>query len=212
MKYSFFKLSFLVLFLAYLPALSAQDKTPEQAKEPVDKLKIDGEIVEVLYTEDDTLLLADLGDVYVSSLRNFDSVDEYLRYMKYRRYATKVYPYAVEAIKIFREVEEITATMKPKKRKKHIKRLHKQLKKEFTDPLKNLSKTQGKILVKMIEKELDKPFHTLIKSLRGGFNAAYWSTISRPFGYRLKEGYVKGEDKILDAVLNDLDISHKIEK
>jgi len=211
MKYCFLKLSFLFLFLAHLPALSAQDKTPEQVKEPVDKLKIDGEIVEVLYTEDDTLLLADLGDVYVSSLRNFDSVDEYLRYMKYRRYATKVYPYAVEAIKIFREVEYVTATMKPKKRKKYIKRLNKELKKEFTDPLKNLSKTQGKILIKMIEKELDKPFHTLIKSLRGGFSAAYWSTISRPFGYRLKNGYVKGEDKILDAVLNDLDVSHKIE-
>ena len=212
MKYSFFKLSFLFLFLAYLPAVSAQDKAPTQDKEPLDKLKIDGEIVEVLYTEDDTLLLADLGDVYVSSLRNFDSVDEYLRYMKYRRYATKVYPYAVEAIKIFREVEHVTETMKPKKRKKHIKRLHKQLKKEFNDPLKNLSKTQGKILIKMIEKELDKPFYTLIKSLRGGFSATYWSTISRPFGYRLKDGYQKGEDKILDAVLNDLDISHKIEE
>jgi len=180
-----------------------------QTKEPVDKLKIDGEIVELLYTEDDTLLVADLGDVYVSSPRNFDSVDEYLRYMKYRRYATKVFPYAVEAIKIFREVEVVTATMSNRKRKKHIKRLTKELKTEFTDPLKNLSKTQGKILVKMIEKELDKPFHTLIKSLRGSFSAAYWSTLSRPFGYKLKEGYVEGEDKILDAVLHDLDISSK---
>ena len=206
MNFSFFKIFPLFLLAGYWSPMLAQQK------ESVDKLKIDGELVNVLYTEDDTLLVADLGDVYVSSPRNFDSVDEYLRYMKYRRYATKVYPYAVEAIKIFREVEVVTATMKPKKRKKHIKRLHKELKKEFTDPLKNLSKTQGKILVKMIEKELDKPFHTLIKSLRGRFSAAYWSTMSRPFGYRLKEGYVEGEDKILDAVLHDLDISHKIEK
>ncbi len=205
MTNTFFKIFFISLLTSSYSLLLAQDT------KPVDKLKIDGEIVGVQYSEDDTLLVADLGDVYVSSPRNFDSVDDYLRYMKYRRYANKVYPYAVEAIKIFREVEHVTTTMKPRKRKKHIKRLHKELKKEFTDPLKNLSKTQGKILIKMIEKELDTPFYSLVKSLRGGFTATYWSTLSRPFGYRLKKGYKKGDDPILDAVLYDLDISHKIE-
>ena len=200
-----------ILFLTFsfvgLSVLCAQDSI----KQPIDKLVIDGEIVKIDYSNDDTLLVADLEDVFVSSPRKFSSTEEYLRYMKYRRYATKVYPYAVEAIKIFREVEVATQTMKPRKRKKHIKQLHKRYKKEFTTPLKNLSKTQGKILVKMIEKELDKPFHTLIKGLRGSWSAAYWNTMSRPFGYRLKEGYVPGDDKILDAVLNDLDISHKIQ-
>jgi len=204
MNYSFFKI-LLFLVVANVSSLLAQQH------EPVDKLKIDGEIVGIQYNEEDTLLVAELEDVYVSSPRNFDSVDDYLRYRKYRRYATKVYPYAVEAIKIFREVEYATATMKPKKRKKHIKKLHKDLKKEFTDPLKNLSKTQGKILIKMIEKELDTPFYTLVKGLRGRFTATYWSALSRPFGYRLKKGYVSGEDPILDAVLKDLDISHKME-
>lgn len=205
MTYTFFKTFLISLLISNCSLLLAQNT------EPVDKLKIDGEIVSVLYTVDDTLLVADLEDVYVSSPRNFDSVDDYLRYMKYRRYANKVYPYAVEAIKIFREVEHVTTTMKPRKRKKHIKRLHKELKKEFSDPLKNLSKTQGKILIKMIEKELDTPFYYSVKSLRGGFTATYYSALSRPFGYRLKKGYIKGEDSILDAVLYDLDISHKIE-
>ncbi len=205
MTYTFFKTFLISLLISNCSLLLAQNT------EPVDKLKIDGEIVSVLYTVDDTLLVADLEDVYVSSPRNFDSVDDYLRYMKYRRYANKVYPYAVEAIKIFREVEHVTTTMKPRKRKKHIKRLHKELKKEFSDPLKNLSKTQGKILIKMIEKELDTPFYYSVKSLRGGFTATYYSALSRPFGYRLKKGYIKGEDPILDAVLYDLDISHKIE-
>ena len=201
----FFKTFFISVFISSCSLLLAQNT------EPVDKLKIDGEIVSIQYSEDDTLLVADLEDVYVSSPRSFDSVDDYLRYKKYRKYANKVYPYAVEAIKIFREVEHVTTTMNTRKRKKHIKRLHKQLKKEFTDPLKNLSKTQGKILIKMIEKELDTPFYDLVKGLRGRFTATYWSTLSRPFGYRLKKGYKKGEDPILDAVLYDLDISHKIE-
>ena len=204
---NFHKIRFFLLSFVFFQALYGQDSI----REPIDKLVIDGEIVRIDYSED-TLLVADLEEVYVSSPRNFDSVDEYLKYMKYRRYATKVYPYAVEAIKIFREVEVATATMKPRKRKKHIKQLNKKYKKEFTKPLKNLSKTQGKILIKMIEKELDTPFHTLIKGLRGRWTAAYWNAMSRPFGYHLKKGYVPGEDKILDAVLNDLDISHKMQE
>ncbi len=177
---------------------------------PVVKDKLDGQIVGVEYSENDTLLVSDLAGVSVSVPRNFDDPDEYIRYQKYKRYATKVYPYAVEAIKIFREVEQVTLTMNKRKRKKHIKRLHKQLKKEFTDPLKKLSKTQGKILIEMIEKELDTSFYDLMKSLRGGFTASYWSTLSRIYGYKLREKYQIGEDKILDAVLYDLDISHKL--
>ena len=177
---------------------------------PIVKDKLDGQIVGEEYSENDTLLVSDLEGVSVSVPRNFDDPDEYIRYQKYKRYATKVYPYAVEAIKVFREVEHVTQTMNKRKRKKHIKRLHKQLKKEFTDPLKNLSKTQGKILIKMIEKELDTSFYDLMKSLRGGFTASYWSTLSRVYGYRLKEKYQPGEDKILDAVLYDLDISHSL--
>ena len=63
----------------------------------------------------------------------------------------------------------------------------------------------------MIEKELDKSMHELLKGLKGGFTASYWSTFSRFWGYRLKEKYKEGEDAVLDAVLNDFDISYEKE-
>lgn len=154
----------------------------------------------------DTLLVANLSDISISSPVSFDNNDEYKRYRKYRRYAVVVHPYAVEAIRIFKEVEYATENMKKKERKKYLKKLQKDLKKEFADPLKKLTKTQGYILVKMIEKELDTPMYDLIKDLRGAFTASYWNTFGRTFGYKLKEGYVPGQDKILDAVLNDLKV------
>ena len=203
------KLIFRYIILPLLGLFGTVNMVAQDSVPPVQD-RLDGQIVSIEYTPDDTLLVSDLAGVSVSVPRNFEDADEYIRYQKYKRYATKVYPYAVEAIKIFREVEEVTKTMKKKKRKKHIKRLHKQLKKKFTEPLKNLSKTQGKILIEMIEKELDTSFYDLMKSLRGGFTASYWSTLSRIYGYRLKEKYQPGEDKILDAVLYDLDISHKL--
>lgn len=177
------------------------------------ELRINGEIMPYMVDEcGDTLILAQLDDVVISSFRQFESTDDYNRYRRYRRYAIQVYPYAVEAIKIFRELEYNTQDMKKREAKKYTKDLHKDLKDEFTDPLKSLTKTQGKILVKMIEKELDTPMYFLIKDLRGGLTANYWNTASKFFGHKLKDGYVVGEDPILDAVLNDLDISYELTK
>ncbi len=179
------------------------------AQDDFETIELNGEIVQIFVTEEnDTLLIADLDDVSVSSLKNFEDQAEYRRYLKYRRYANVVYPYAVEAIKIFKETEYVTNNMKKSKRKKHYKRLQKELKEEFEDPLKKLTKTQGKILVKMIEKELNTPFYDLLKGLRGRFTASYWSSLGRMYGYRLKEGYIEGQDPVMDAVLHDFDVSY----
>ena len=177
-------------------------------------LKVNDQVFPYMIDEcGDTLIMAQLDDVSVSSLRKFKSEEEEKRYRKYRRYAAKVYPYAVEAIKIFREVEAVTADMEKRKhKKKYTRKLAKDLKKEFSDPLKKLTKTQGKILVKMIEKELDTPLYYLIKDLRGGLTATKWSTLGKFYGHQLKEGYTPGEDPIMDAVLNDLDISYELSK
>ena len=177
------------------------------------ELRINGEVMPYMVDEcGDTLILATLDDVTVSSFRQFKNKEDYRRYRRYRQYAIKVYPYAVEAIKVFREAEFITNNMKKKDQKKYHKKLHKKLKKEFTDPLKSLTKTQGKILIKMIEKEVETPLYFLIKDLRGGVTASYWSTIGGLYGHKLREGYIPGEDLILDAVLNDLDISYDLTK
>ncbi|MCH2081297.1 MAG: DUF4294 domain-containing protein [Saprospiraceae bacterium] len=173
---------------------------------------INGQVMPFMIDEcGDTLILANLDNISISTPRQFDNKDDYRRYRRYRRYAVKVYPYAVEAIKIFREVEYVTENMKKRERKKYIKKLNKRLKKEFKDPLKKLTKTQGKILIKMIERELDTPMYDLIKDLRGGFTATYYSTMGSLYGHKLKDGYTEGEDLILDAVLTDMDISHELD-
>lgn len=132
--------------------------------------------------------------------------------MKFKRYAAVVYPYAKEAIRIFKETEHVTNTMKKRKRKKHIKKLQEDLKRDFEAPLSKLTKLQGKILVKMIEKELDKNMYDLIKGVRGRLAATYWHNASKLYSYDLKEGYNRGTYDILDAVLDDFDVSYRIEQ
>ncbi len=165
---------------------------------------------QVIDDEGDTLILAGISTISISSPRKFANTDEYLKYLKYKRYAALVYPYAKEAIRIFREAEYVTQTMKKRKRKKYLKKLSEELEKEFEQPLSKLSKTQGKIMIKMIEKELEQPMFDLVKQTRGKWKAFYWNQFSKLYGYRLKDGYNEGDNPILDIVLQDFDISHTI--
>lgn len=155
----------------------------------------------------DTLIVAQLLDVSVSSPDAFESREDYKLYRRYRRYAQSVYSYAVDAIRIFRETEYMTQNMDKRDRKRYVRRLQKELKEKFEDPLKKMSKTQGKVLYRMIERELDTPIYFLIKDLRGGLTARYWATMAGFYGHKLKEGYTEGDDPILDMVLDDFDIS-----
>ena len=190
-------------------SLFAQDGDLAQ-NEDTGQIMINGELVTYMVVEGDTLLMADLEGFSVTSPRSFKDRSEYRKFLKYKRYANVVYPYAIKAIKIFRESEEATRTMKKRKKQKHMKKLQKRLDDEFKEPLKKLTKTQGYILIKMIEKELDTPFYDLVKNLRGGFVAGYWNQLGKLNGYRIKNGYIEGEDKILDVILHDYDVSHEL--
>jgi Domain of unknown function (DUF4294) len=173
---------------------------------------VDGKSYKAIVTpEGDTMILADIDDVSITSPASFANDDEYKKYLKFRRYASIVFPYAKEVIRIWRESEYASQHMTAKQRKKKLKELDERLTKEFETPLKNLTKLQGKILVKMIEKEIGQNMYTLIKDVKGGFNAFYWNQFSKLYSYDLKEGYVPGAYPILDVVLKDFDVSYRIE-
>ena len=177
------------------------------------KTSLNGRLMTALITENgDTLIMETLEDISITSLRKFKSAEDYAKYMRFKRYAALVYPYAKEAIKIFRETEAATQEMNKRKRKKHIKKLQQELKTEFEEPLRKLTKLQGKILIKMIERELDKNMFELIQGLRGKLAAFYWHNASKLYSYDLKEGYQEGKYEILDAVLQDFDISYRIKQ
>lgn len=176
------------------------------------EVKIRGQLYPALVTGGDTLILADLKDISITSKRHFDDDDEYRKYRRFRQYGLIVYPYAKEAIRIFRELEYAKAHLSKKKYKKEVARLNDELKAEFEEPLTKLTKLQGKIMIKMIERELDQSMHQLIKGIKGSFTAFYWHNFSKLYSYDLKEGYQKGKYEILDIVLQDFDLSFELDK
>ena len=167
----------------------------------------DGRVMRIRITGSDTIVVATMPEVVIKAPPVFSDDEEYRQYMRYRRYAMDVLPYAIESIKLYRQYQEGTEGMKNGKAKKYAKSIQNDAKDEFTDPLKNLSRTQGKILVKMIERHLDKSTYDILKDVRGGFNAMKWQTVGKLYGYDLKEGYIPGQDPILDMVLRDFEIT-----
>lgn len=153
----------------------------------------------------DSTFVMSLMPVKIWTRRNFKDLEEQKQYWRYTRAAKIVYPYALQAIGLYEQIQDETEGMNKRKRKRYIKHEHKELKEDMTSRLKNLSKTEGKVLIKMIESQIGKPFYTVIKETRGGATATYWNTLGKIWGYDLKEGYKEGDDPLLDAVFLDYD-------
>ncbi len=208
-----------ITLLAIISVFSISTLIAQKAKADKDKkggvieeATFDGQVVKFLIGDNgDTIILADLAEIPITQNR-YSSRKEQYHYRRVKARALKVYPYAAEAIKLFYEVQEYTTDMKKRNRKRHIKRLQKELKKKFDEPLRKLSRYQGYVLMCMIERELDTSLFELVKGLRGWWSANYWNNIGKIYGYHLKDGYNPKNDPILENVLQDLDVSYQMAK
>ena len=158
----------------------------------------------------DTTFVMSLRPVRVTARWNFTDMQQQRQYYLYTRAARKVYPYAIQAVGMYEDIQEETQDMRKGQRRRYIRREHKEMKGDLNDQMKNLSKTEGKVLIKMIESQLGKPFYTIIRETRGGTTATYWHQLSKLWGYDLKEGYIPGKDPLLDAVFIDYDFGDPV--
>ena len=113
------------------------------------------------------------------------------------------YPYAKKASYIINDViMHLDKISDEKQRKKYLSTREKELKKEFTEPLTALSVYQGKILMKLINRETHNNCYDLIKEYRGGFTARFWQTVAWVFGSSLKQDYdPKGDDAEMESIV-----------
>ena len=158
----------------------------------------------------DTTFVMSLRLHRVSSKRQFKDFAEQRQYYLYYRAAKRVDPYAVQAIDMYEDIRLETQDMSKGKRRRYIRREHKELKEDMTEQMKKLSRTEGKVLIKMIERQLDKSFYDVIRETRGGFTAAYWNQMGKIWDYDLKDGYRLGADGLLDEVLLDYDFGEAV--
>lgn len=117
------------------------------------------------------------------------------------------YPYARKAGAIMNDMNAKMARMRAsEERKTYIKSREKELKKEFTKPLTELSIYQGRILMKLINRQTGNNCYDIIKEYKGGFTARFWQTVAFFFNSSLKQPYdAKGDDKEIESIVLEVE-------
>jgi len=154
--------------------------------------------------EGDTLEAKILAGVYIWPRGNMSAKE---RWTRLRNAVYVTYPYAKKAGVVFNDIEKHIAGNTDKNYvSRYINSREKELKKEFTDPLTNLSVYQGRILMKLINRETGGTnCYDILKELKGGFTARFWQTVAFFFGSDLKQPYdAKGQDAEIETIVKDV--------
>lgn len=101
---------------------------------------------------------------------------------------------------------QLTGVEDKKVRKSIIMRREKDLKKDFSDKLTNLSVYQGKVLMKLIYRETGNNCYHIIEEYKGGFTAGFWQTVALIFGSNLRQNYEPAsKDKDMEQIVQEVE-------
>jgi hypothetical protein len=122
------------------------------------------------------------------------------------------YPYARKAGIILNDINAKLAGVTDKeKRKQYIKSREKELKKEFTDPLTNLSVYQGRVLMKLINRQTGNNCYEIIKEYKGGLTARLYQTVAFFFNSNLKQPYdATGGEKEMESIVLEVEKMYRL--
>ena len=167
-----------------------------------EKQSINGYLVPMCFYNVDTIPCVQLRTVYIFRPLKFKNEKERLEYSRLIRNVKKVYPISREINQAIIETYEYLQTLPNEKaRQKHIKRVEKGLKEQYTPRMKKLSFAQGKLLIKLIDRQSNSTSYELVKAFMGPFKAGFYQTFAALFGASLKKEYdPQGEDKQTERV------------
>ena len=181
------KRSLILLLVLATAALSLRAQIPEGAANSGWTV-IDGE----------TVIVVEMSPVFI-----FPAKMDTRRFARLIYNLKKVYPIAKEANATLKLMEEHMETLGTRREKQeYVKAMEQALKRKYTPVLKKMTLSQGKLLIKLIDRETNNTSYDLVKQLRGGFRAFFWQSIARLFGANLKDTYDKdGEDELIELLI-----------
>lgn len=152
----------------------------------------------------DTCRYVFLRDLYVFPPMKFKDKKEEEFYWRTVRDVRKTLPYAKLAFSTLCETYEYIQTIPDKKaREKHLKTLEKDIFEQYKPVVKKMTKNQGKIMLKLINRETDQTSFNIVKAFLGSFRAGFWQTFGRFFGMNMKAGFhpdKNREDAIIERI------------
>ena len=141
----------------------------------------------VIDSNGDTLKVLAIGDIYVYPPPAFRNAGEEEKYEKLIRDVKRTLPYAKMIYTTLIETYEYIMTLPTEEmREAHMKRMEKDLYDEYFPILRKMSLSQGKLLIKLIDRECNQTSYNLVKAFLGPFRAGFWNIFAGLFGASLK--------------------------
>ena len=151
----------------------------------------------------DTIPYVELHPVYVSPQLVFKSEEQRMSFNRLVRNVKKVLPIAKEVNSIILETYEYLETLPNKKaRDEHMKRVEKGIKQQYTPQMKKLTYSQGKLLIKLVNRECSSTSYELVQAFLGPVKAGFYQAFAAIFGASLRKGYdPEGTDRLTERVV-----------
>ena len=191
---------FLLLYIMMSAfALCSFGQEEQQEQEPTEKIYKQMYIV----SGGDTIPVFHLPTAHVFAIKKFKNNKERQAYTKLIRDVKKAYPYARAIASSIIETYEYMQTLPDEKaRQKHMEEVQKYLMDRYKPEMKKMTKTQGKILIKLVDRECGTSSYEIVKALLGSFKAGFYNIFAGLFGNSLKSRYdPDGEDADIEAIV-----------
>ena len=153
--------------------------------------------------EGDTIQYMEMQQVYVYPEPTFKNKRQQQAYLKLVRNVKKVLPLAKEVRQMLIETAEILETIPSKReREEHMKRVEKEIVDTYKPKMKKLTFSQGKLLIKLVDRECNSTAYEAIQAFIGPVRAGMWQAFAWMFGASLKKGYQpEGVDRLTERVV-----------
>jgi|GEM_PF-319173 hypothetical protein len=217
----------LLTMLAAAPAADAQlFRSRKKAEEAREQAQLAGEIVRedpgvslhpnsgylgYRIENKDTVYYDTLDPVWVFPKGFRASKNDMRQYYRLVYNFNKVYPYALAARQLSKRVDTYIADNELRRRNKeqYINSMQKELFNIFEKPLRSMSISQGKLLIKLIDREFGHSSYSIIKDYKSGITAGFWQGVAKLFGQNLKDHYdPKGADQVTEHLVQTWESGH----
>ena len=188
------RLFFLILFLSFIAVrLDAQEQTTT----------IKGYLVPVCVYEGDTIPSMRMPTLYIYKPLKFKNKKKQQEYNRLVRNVKKTLPIAKEVNRAIIETYEFLQTLPDEKaRQNHLSLVEKSVKEQYTPRMKKLTLAQGKLLIKLINRETSSSSYELVKAFLGPFKAGFYQAFAAIFGASLKKEYhPEDEDAMIERII-----------
>ena len=195
-------LAVMPLFVCVL-GVWAQETEPKEQSEAGNPTFVPTVKVSKVLRDGDSIQYMEMSNVYVYPQLTFSSKRQEGSYMRLVKNVKKTLPLAKEVRQILIETAEYLETLpNDKAKQEHIKRVEQSIFKEYKPKMKKLTYSQGKLLIKLINRECNSTSYEAIQAFMGPIRAGFWQAFAWAFGASLKKQYdPEGTDRLTERVV-----------